>query len=196
VRVTSELSELRETTLRELAEARNSQEVELTTKRNEFEQQLVVAGRNAEAAAKRMIDEATEQLADLNQRSEQVRREAGKIMADARKRAQETVQAAERQAANLLENANKQARERARELEARTLAEEQAAEQRLIAVRDERDQIEAYLEQMQELFSRMPLMSGKKGGANEAEQKPAAKADEAKPNASKPAAAKPGPKNG
>lgn len=124
-----------------------------------------MAGRNAEAAAKRMIDEATEQLADLNQRSEQVRREAGKITADARKRAQETIQSAERQAANLLENANKQARERARELEARTLAEEQAAEQRLAAVRDERDQIEGYLEQMQELFTRIPLKSSKKGQA-------------------------------
>jgi len=71
------------------------------------------------------------------------------------------VQAAERQAANLLENSNKQARERARELETRTLAEQQAAEQRLTAVRDERDQIEAYLEQMRELVGRMPLMSSK-----------------------------------
>jgi vacuolar-type H+-ATPase subunit H len=117
-----------------------------------------------------MIDEATEQLADLNQRSEQVRREAGKITADARKRAQETVQAAERQAANLLENSNKQARERARELETRTLAEQQAAEQRLTAVRDERDQIEAYLEQMRELVGRMPLMSSKKQESQESTQ--------------------------
>ena len=85
-----------------------------------------------------------------------MRREASKITADARKRAQETIQSAETQAANLLENSNRQARERARELEARTRAEQEAAEAHLQKVRDERDQIEGYLEQMRQLVGRLP----------------------------------------
>ena len=156
--------------MRDLTAKRNEVEVELTTRRTEFEQQLVAAGRKAEAAAKKLIDDATEQLADLNQRSELVRRESGKIMADARRRAQETVEQAERHAADLLDNSHNQARERGAEVEARTRAALEETESQLATLREQRDEIEAHIQNLRAMFAGGPF------GQPAAPQAPAAAA--------------------
>jgi DivIVA domain-containing protein len=138
---------------REIGQARADIEVELTVRRDEAEQEHLALHHDAVAQTQKYLDDATRQLAETNQRTQELRALNEELGAEARAAAKAATHKAEDEADRIVHDATVKAGAMVREAEERTRALVADAEGRLGRIRIEQGAVAGYFESLRSVLT-------------------------------------------